>query len=96
MVGVGVKEFAPSALLYPTWTGRRAIYDFQMMSARKSLAGVAVAVSMTTASWAAQRTVLRALPAWGPVHVGVGVMLVELKHDAVDRERSAVCLCICE
>jgi hypothetical protein len=31
--------------------------------ARKYLAGVALAVGMITASWAAQRTVLRALPA---------------------------------
>jgi hypothetical protein len=34
-----------------------------IVSARKYLAGLALAVGMITASWAAQRTVLRALPA---------------------------------
>ena len=33
------------------------------MSLRKYLAGVALAAGMITASWAAQRTILRALPA---------------------------------
>jgi hypothetical protein len=33
------------------------------MSARRYLAGVALAVGMITASWAAQRSILRALPA---------------------------------
>jgi hypothetical protein len=64
------KQLAPSAhretgvrpcgAALTRWNG--PIY-FRIMSLRKYLAGVALAVSMISASWAAQRTILKALPA---------------------------------
>ena len=44
-------------------TRQNGLFYFRIMSSRKYLAGVALAVSMITASWAAQRTILKALPA---------------------------------
>jgi hypothetical protein len=44
-------------------TRRNGLSYFQIMSARKYLAGVALSVSILTVSWAAQRTILKALPA---------------------------------
>ena len=44
-------------------TRQNGLFYFRIMSPRKYLAGVALAVSMITASWAAQRTILKALPA---------------------------------
>jgi hypothetical protein len=39
------------------------LFYLRIMSPRKYLAGVALSVSMLTVSWAAQRTILKALPA---------------------------------
>src|SRR5262249_8121297 len=44
-------------------TRRNGLSYFRIMSPRKYLAGVALSVSMLTVSWAAQRTILKALPA---------------------------------
>ena len=59
---------AQDGVACPLWGGasltrQNGLFYFRIMSSRKYLAGVALAVSMITASWAAQRTVLRALPA---------------------------------
>src|SRR5262245_46804114 len=44
-------------------TRQNGLFYFRIMSPRKYLAGVALSVSMLTVSWAAQRTILKALPA---------------------------------
>jgi len=44
-------------------TRKNGLFYFRIMSPRKYLAGVALSVSMLTVSWAAQRTILKALPA---------------------------------
>ena len=59
---------AQDGVACPLWGGasltrQNGLFYFRIMSSRKYLAGVALAVSMITASWAAQRTILKALPA---------------------------------
>jgi hypothetical protein len=58
-----VAESVHGALRGTSLTRRNGLSYFQIMSARKYLAGVALSVSILTVSWAAQHTILKALPA---------------------------------